>query len=64
MKCPRCKSESSVIDSRESRETVRRRRQCLNKNCQHRWTTWEVEDRTMRATKRARDAFIAEWEKV
>ncbi len=42
MKCPGCgHPESKVIDSRamEERNSIRRRRECLN--CQHRFTTYE-----------------------
>lgn len=43
MLCPKCKSESKVIDSRDRGDRVRRRRQCLVKKCNHRWTTYEIE---------------------
>lgn len=40
MKCPYCSNEDSkVIDSRESGEETRRRRECLK--CQKRFTTYE-----------------------
>jgi transcriptional repressor NrdR len=40
MECPSCQHESSkVVDSRESGESVRRRRECLL--CGHRFTTFE-----------------------
>jgi transcriptional repressor NrdR len=40
MRCPYCgKEESKVIDTRESDETIRRRRECLN--CRKRFTTYE-----------------------
>lgn len=39
MRCPNCKSESQVIDTREADNGVRRRRACLN--CQQRFTTYE-----------------------
>jgi len=38
--CP----ESAVIDSREAREHVRRRRKCANADCSNRWTTYEIRD--------------------
>lgn len=39
MRCPNCKKETQVIDSRESDNSIRRRRTCLA--CQHRFTTYE-----------------------
>ena len=40
MRCPYCgKEENKVIDTRESDETIRRRRQCLE--CKRRYTTYE-----------------------
>lgn len=40
MLCPKCKSKTRVIDSRTSDTTYRRRR-C--KNCNHTFTTKEIE---------------------
>ena len=40
MRCPQCEhTESKVIDSRESPDGIRRRRECLE--CKHRFTTYE-----------------------
>ncbi len=40
MRCPYCaKEDSKVIDTRESEETIRRRRECLH--CTRRFTTYE-----------------------
>lgn len=39
MRCPNCKKESQVIDSREADNSIRRRRECLH--CQQRFTTYE-----------------------
>ncbi len=40
MQCPICQHlESKVVDSREARDSVRRRRECLG--CGHRFTTFE-----------------------
>ena len=40
MQCPLCQHlESKVVDSREARDSVRRRRECLG--CGHRFTTFE-----------------------
>jgi transcriptional repressor NrdR len=40
MQCPACNhQENRVTDSRESGDSVRRRRECLS--CQHRFTTFE-----------------------
>lgn len=38
--CPNCKCGTQVVDSRESRNSIRRRRFCLG--CGNRFTTWEV----------------------
>lgn len=38
MKCPRCQSESRVLETREPK----RRRICGNESCGHRWSTVEV----------------------
>ena len=42
MKCPRCKADSTVIDSRDaaSGTVVRRRREC--QKCRFRWSTHEI----------------------
>ena len=48
MKCPFCAfSESKVIDSRPAEEgaTIRRRRECLDGECQKRFTTYEIMER-------------------
>jgi transcriptional repressor NrdR len=40
MLCPKCKhTETQVIDTRDSSEGIRRRRECLA--CKHRFTTYE-----------------------
>lgn len=40
MRCPYCsKEDSKVIDTRESEDAIRRRRECLK--CGHRFTTYE-----------------------
>lgn len=39
MRCPNCKSESQVIDTREADNSIRRRRVCLS--CRQRFTTYE-----------------------
>ena len=41
--CPCCSSDSRVIDSRDVSDglAIRRRRECLNDECLHRWTTYE-----------------------
>ena len=44
MKCPYCAHlGDKVVDSRESKEgdVIRRRRQCLNEDCQKRFTSYE-----------------------
>jgi len=40
--CPTCrKSETRVVDSRDDESVVRRRRECLDPRCKHRFTTYE-----------------------
>ncbi len=40
--CPTCrKSETRVVDSRDDETVVRRRRECLDARCKHRFTTYE-----------------------
>lgn len=39
VKCPFCNSETKVIDTRESEDSVRRRREC--EKCERRFTTYE-----------------------
>ncbi|HTA39337.1 MAG TPA: transcriptional regulator NrdR [Candidatus Acidoferrales bacterium] len=42
MFCPTCrKSETRVVDSRDDETVVRRRRECLDPRCKHRFTTYE-----------------------
>lgn len=42
MTCPTCrKSETRVVDSRDDENVVRRRRECLDPRCKHRFTTYE-----------------------
>ena len=52
MRCPYCEhTNSRVIDSRDSGDGIRRRRQCLK--CERRFTTYEyVQMRTMMVVKR------------
>lgn len=44
MLCPKCNSETKVINSRVGGPNgeVRRRRECTNAACKHRFTTLEV----------------------
>jgi transcriptional repressor NrdR len=40
--CPTCrKNETRVVDSRDDESVVRRRRECLDPRCKHRFTTYE-----------------------
>src|SRR5579863_5634644 len=42
MTCPTCrKSGTRVVDSRDDETVVRRRRECLDPRCKHRFTTYE-----------------------
>lgn len=64
MLCPKCtKSQTFVIDSREERETIRRRRQCLG--CGLRFTTYErIEATNLRVVKKNGEREIFEREKI
>lgn len=40
--CPTCRrNETRVVDSRDDESVVRRRRECLDPRCKHRFTTYE-----------------------
>jgi transcriptional regulator NrdR family protein len=42
--CPKCNKPDSVcLDSRETPQGRRRRRECVGKKCKHRWTTYELD---------------------
>ena len=41
MNCPICGCETSVVDTRPSEDSVRRRRKCVE--CSHRFTTVEID---------------------
>lgn len=65
MICPFCrKGETKVIDSRASDDfVIRRRRRCLNTNCERRFTTYEkIEESPLKVIKKdgARVPFDAE----
>lgn len=51
MKCPICKTPHSLVsDSRPRNDdaSIRRRRECLNVKCNHRFTTYEeVKDQSL-----------------
>lgn len=63
MKCPSCASDTYVIDSRVSAEgdSVRRRRRCLKKRCDLRFTTYETEPKT--ENKEPLNRFVKELER-
>ena len=42
MKCPLCSSETKVCYSEVKDKNVRRRRRCVSKECDHRFTTREL----------------------
>jgi len=52
MYCPECKkSDTKVLDSRDDRRTIRRRRECLR--CRYRFTTYErIESPRIKVVKR------------
>lgn len=52
MRCPRCDTNSKVVWSRERQHAgKRRRRECTNSRCGHRWSTeetgWSTEETTL-----------------
>lgn len=53
MECPYCSSDTRVLDKRESGDgTTRRRRECLSKKCQKRFTTYERIETNIRVIKK------------
>ncbi len=60
MKCPFCKAETRVVDSRESEDATRRRREC--ESCAKRFTTYEKMELAQMVVKKdgRREAFDAE----
>lgn len=52
MKCPYCNSETRVIDKRDAQDITRRRRECLNKKCKKRFTTYERVETNVRVIKK------------
>lgn len=60
--CPKCKNgRTSVIDSRDSGTTIRRRRKCPK--CEHRYTTYEVVEGEI-ALREKQKAVIKEYRKI
>lgn len=52
--CPKCGSDSQIIETRLIKSgVVRRRRECLN--CLHRWTTGELPYRVVQALLHGRE---------
>ena len=55
MMCPFCRhGETKVIDSRQSQQfVIRRRRECLNRDCSRRFTTYEkIEESPLKVIKK------------
>lgn len=54
MLCPFCHGETKVIDSRSSEDhVIRRRRECLNRDCERRFTTYEkIEEAPLKVIKK------------
>jgi len=53
MECPYCSNNTKVLDKRESGDgTTRRRRECLGKKCQKRFTTYERIETNIRVIKK------------
>ena len=50
VKCPFCNAETKVIDTRESEDSVRRRREC--EKCERRFTTYERPEVTVMIVKK------------
>ena len=60
MKCPSCADDTKVIETRESADSTRRRRECLS--CQERFTTYERFDQNLIIIKKdgRKDKFCTE----
>lgn len=52
MKCGVCGGESRVVDSRETKGWIRRRREC--ERCGARWTTFEMPGEEMETVRKIR----------
>lgn len=52
MKCPYCFNETKVLDKRDAQDITRRRRECLNKKCKKRFTTYERIETNVRVIKK------------
>lgn len=52
VKCPFCQAETKVTDTRESEDSVRRRRECGNEKCGKRFTTYERPEITVMVIKK------------
>ncbi len=50
VRCPFCQAETRVIDTRESEDSVRRRREC--EKCEQRFTTYERPEITVMVVKK------------
>ena len=50
VKCPFCNAETKVVDTRESEDSVRRRREC--EKCEQRFTTYERPEITVMVVKK------------
>ncbi len=62
MRCPYCESETKVLDKRDTQELTRRRRECLNKKCRKRFTTYERVETNVKIIKKdkRRESFSRE----
>lgn len=50
-KCPKCKSTSFVVESRDESHRIMRRRHCSSSDCRHRYSTYEVTAETYKQLK-------------
>lgn len=58
--CPQCGSlKTVVVDSRRVKTSRRRRRRrCLKKSCQHRWTTYELDEADLASMELAQKTLL------
>ena len=55
MTCPLCQhADSSVIETRQTEQGIRRRRECCR--CRHRWTTFEISAEQFHENERIKSA--------
>ena len=58
MKCPKCNSDSRVIDTRDNGTSIQRRRICARLDCGERFSTVELSAAAIKALSAAVDTLL------